>query len=74
MQTIKIRRQADGPWHEVRLLAGERPGLVEVADGDQTRWVALADVHPADQIALRFEQEAKQRYRWVPQEDLDQPG
>jgi hypothetical protein len=74
MDTIKIRTHENGPWVAVTLLAGERPGWVEVADGDASLWVQLEDVHPADQVALMFEAQAKQRYKWVPKEDLDQPG
>jgi hypothetical protein len=70
MDTIKIRTQANGPWVTVKLLAGERPGWVEIANDDAALWVKLEDVHPADQVALMFEAQAKQRYKWVPKEDL----
>jgi hypothetical protein len=73
MDTIKVRTQADGPWVAVTLLAGERPGWVEVSDGAAAQWVKLEDVHPADQVALMFEAQAKQRYQWVPKEDLGTP-
>jgi hypothetical protein len=33
--------------------------------------VRLEDIHPADQVALTFERQARQRYRWVPKEDLE---
>ena len=70
MDTIKVRTHADGPWITVKLLAGERPGWVEIANADTAQWVKLEDVHPADQVALMFEAQARQRYQWVPQEDL----
>jgi hypothetical protein len=72
MKTIKIRKHADGPWVEVALLGGERPGWVEVREGEQALWVPLADVDPADQVALMFEQQARQRYVYVPREDLEE--
>jgi hypothetical protein len=74
MDRIKVRKQADGPWIEVKLLDGDRPGWVEVADGDESLWVKIEDIHMADQVALMFEKQAKQRYKWVPKDDLDQPG
>jgi hypothetical protein len=74
LMNIKVRKQADGPWVEVTLLPGERPGWVEVADGGESLWVKIEDVHMADQVALMFEKQARQRYQWVPKEDLDQPG
>jgi hypothetical protein len=74
VNTIKIRNHEDGLWVVVDLLGGDRPGWVEVANGDEALWVKFEDVHPADQVALIFEKQAKQRYMWVPKEDLDQPG
>jgi hypothetical protein len=74
MDTIKIRTHENGPWVAVKLLAGERPGWIEIANDDASLWVKMEDVHPADQVALMFEAQAKQRYKWVPKEDLDQPG
>ena len=71
MDTIKIRSNDPDEWTTVKLLAGEKPGYVEIAEGDATRWVKIEDVHPADQVALIFEAQARQRYRFVPKEDLD---
>ncbi|NNJ12731.1 hypothetical protein EKD04_020610 [Chloroflexales bacterium ZM16-3] len=70
MQTIQVRSDADGPWASVSLLPGEREGWVEVEDGGEARWVRLEDVHPADRVALAFERQARQRYQWVPKDDL----
>jgi hypothetical protein len=71
METIQVRSNASAPWAAVKLLAGEREGWVEVEDGGVARWVRLEDIHPADQVALTFERQARQRYRWVPKEDLE---
>ncbi|GAB4431865.1 MAG: hypothetical protein OHK0015_18780 [Chloroflexi bacterium OHK40] len=71
MDRINVRDALQETWRSVRLLPGERDGWVEVEDDGEVRWVALADVHPADLVALTFEREARQRYRWVPREDLE---
>jgi hypothetical protein len=71
METIQVRSNPGAPWAHVKLLADEREGWVEVEDGGVARWVKLEDIHPADQVALAFERQAKARYRWVPKEDLE---
>ena len=72
MKEIKIRAAQADAWLTVHLLDGEsRPGWVQVQqDAQAAQWAKLEDVHPADQVALRVESLARQRYQWVPQEDL----
>jgi hypothetical protein len=75
MKEIKIRGADADTWLTVTLLDPDsRPGWVEVQNGAATQWSNLEDVHPADQVALRVERLARQRYKFVPKEDLQQDG
>ncbi len=71
MKEIKIRGTEDDTWVKVTLLDPDsRPGWVEVQNGAQTQWTKVEDVHPADQVLLQVERLARQRYKFVPKEDL----
>jgi hypothetical protein len=74
MLMIQIRRDAQGPWVAAKVLEGERAGHVEVSVDGEALWVPWDDVYPADQVLLLVEQQARQRYAWVPKSDPDQPG
>jgi hypothetical protein len=76
MKEIKIRNHIDGTgdgddsWVVVSVLdADSRPGWIHVQQGAEAQWLALEEVHPADQVALRVEGLAKRRYEWVPTVD-----
>lgn len=67
MNEIKIRGVGADGWRTVKVLPNdERQGWVQVEVDDEPQWVEFADVHPADQVALRVESIARQRYEWVP--------
>jgi hypothetical protein len=70
---IKIQRSLDGPWINVEWLYDEeRTGWVKIReDANDPEWIREGDVHPADQVVLRVERLARNRYEWVPKEDLE---
>ncbi len=71
MKMIKIRGGGEDGWIKVGLLPNdERPGWVEVDEEGVTRWVELGEVHPADQILIKVESVARQRYEWVPPDEI----
>jgi hypothetical protein len=74
MKQIKIRESEDGPWFAVEFIEDDiRPGWVKIKqENEEPKWVEEYVVHPADQVALRVERVARQRYEWVPKEDIEE--
>ncbi len=50
-QTIRIKKTKDGNWVTVRLLSVAF-GWIEVADGNESLWVTVNQVHPRDRKRL----------------------
>ena len=72
MKEIKIRGTQDDEWIPVSVLdMMARPGFVQIEQNGEEAWAQWEDVHPADQVALRVEIIAQQRYQWVPPEDME---
>lgn len=71
MKKIKIHGEEAGEWIVATLIVNdERPDWVQVELDGETQWVEMNRVHPADQILLKVESVARQRYEWVPPEDI----